>query len=153
MRKQPAIETDLNRTGRVQVLSISPLLEDHSALEAIVGHSKWRLFKARDLVSTVSMLKQHEINVVLCERDLLPGTWIDVMEHMNTMPNPPSLIVASRLADDRLWTEALTLGAWDVLAKPFRVAEVVRSIKSGWQYWHDQIAGRAAAAELVRAAG
>jgi hypothetical protein len=110
MRKQPAIETDLERNGRVTVLSISPLDEDHSSLRAIVGHSKWMLFKARDLVSTLAVLKQHEISVLLCERDLLPGTWKDVMEHVNAMPNSPSLIVASRLADDRLWAEVLTFG-------------------------------------------
>ena len=145
MRKQPGIEKYLATTGRVTVLCVSPLDEDHSSLQAIVGHSKWMLFKARDLVSALAVLKQHEISVLLCEQDLLPGTWIDVMDHVNTMPNAPSLIVASRLADDHLWCEALTLGAWDVLAKPFHLTEVVRSVKSAWQHWHDQTAMRSAA--------
>ena len=149
MRKQPAIERDLDTTGRVTVLSVSPLDEDHSSLQAIISHSKWMLFKARDLVSTLAKLKQHEIAVLLCERDLLPGTWIDVMEHVKAMPNAPSLIVASRLADDRLWCEALTLGAWDVLAKPFHLTEVIRSVRSGWQHWYDQIAIRAAAVTMI----
>jgi DNA-binding NarL/FixJ family response regulator len=61
-------------------------------------------------------LQQHEVGVVLCERDLVPGTWIDVLEHIKALTNAPSLIVASRHADDRLWAEALNLGAWDVLA-------------------------------------
>jgi hypothetical protein len=34
--------------------------------------------------------------------------------------------VTSRLADERLWAEALNLGAWDVLAKPFDADEVIR---------------------------
>jgi DNA-binding NtrC family response regulator len=138
MSKQSATERHL-KTGRVTVLFVSPLDEDHSSLEAIIGQSRWMLFKARDLVSTLAVLKQHEIAVLLCERDLLPGTWIDVMEHINTMPHAPSLIVASRLADDRLWAEALNLGAWDVLAKPFHLTEVIRSVRSAWQHWHDQI--------------
>ena len=52
------------------------------------------------------------------------------------MANPPSLIVASRLADDRLWADALTLGAFDVLAKPFERMEVVRSVSSAWLDWY-----------------
>jgi DNA-binding response OmpR family regulator len=32
------------------------------------------------------------------------------------------------LADDYLWSEALNLGAYDVLAKPFDVEEVVRTV-------------------------
>jgi FixJ family two-component response regulator len=74
----------------------------------------------------------------VCERDLLPGTWIDVLEHVKALPRAPSLIVASRLADDSLWAEALNLGAWDVLAKPFDRSEVIRSVKSGWQRWQDR---------------
>jgi hypothetical protein len=37
-----------------------------------------------------------------------------------------------------LWAEALNLGAWDVLAKPFDHIGVIRSVKSAWQRWHDQ---------------
>jgi FixJ family two-component response regulator len=52
------------------------------------------------------------------------------------MANAPSLIVTSRLADDRLWAEALNLGAYDVLAKPFERLELVRSVSSAWLHWY-----------------
>jgi DNA-binding response OmpR family regulator len=137
MKKQPAIEQYLDPTKKVTVLSVSPNDEDHSSLEKIIVHSKWRLFQARDLVSTLAVLKQQEITVLLCERDLSPGTWKDVLDTINTLPNSPSLIVSSRLADDRLWADALSLGAWDVLTKPFDRTEVIRSIRSAWQRWYD----------------
>jgi DNA-binding response OmpR family regulator len=43
-------------------------------------------------------------------------------------PNAPSLIVSSRLADEHLCAEALNLGAFDVLAKPFNKMDVIRSV-------------------------
>jgi len=89
------------------------------------------------------LLQHHEIAVILCERDLSQETWIDVLDHINALPNAPSLIVASRIADDRLWAEVLNLGAWGVLTKPFDRKEVIRSVKSGWQHWHDRIHVRA----------
>jgi DNA-binding response OmpR family regulator len=150
MRKQPGIAT--SPTGILTVLSVSPLDEDHLSLQAIIRHSTWMLFNARDLVSALALLQQHEITVVLCERDLLPGTWIDMLENIRHLPDPPSLIVASRLADERLWAEALNLGAWDVLAKPFDRSEVIRSMKSGWQHWHDQIQMRATAVKMMTVA-
>ena len=58
-----------------------------------------------------------EIGVVICERDLSPGSWVDMLKEGRLLPNAPSLIVTSRLADDKLWAEALNLGAYDVLAK------------------------------------
>jgi DNA-binding response OmpR family regulator len=120
-------------------------------LQAIIGHSKWKLFTASDLASAVSSLQEHEISVLLCERDLRPDTWIDVLENIRFLPNPPSMIVASRLADDHLWAEALNLGAWDVLAKPFDHIGVIRSVKSAWQRWHDQMHPHATAMTMSAA--
>ena len=144
MRKMSASERTptpfaTSPTGILTVLSVSPLDADHLSLQTIIGDSTWMiLYKARDLVSALVLLQRHDIAVVLCERDLWPGSYIDVLEYLNALPNAPSLVVASRLADERLWAEALNLGAWDVLAKPFDRNELVRSVKSAWQHWHDQ---------------
>jgi len=115
-------------TGILNILSVSPLDADHLSLKTIIGVSTWILYKARDLVSALVLLQQHDIAVVLCERYLWPGSYIDVLEYIYDQPNAPSLVVASRLADERLW--ALNLGAWDVLAKPFDRNELLRSVKS-----------------------
>jgi DNA-binding NtrC family response regulator len=150
MRKQPGIVG--SSTGALAVLSVSPIEEDHLSLQAIIRHSNWILFQARDLASALALLQQHEIGVVLLERDLLPGRWTEILEHIKSLLNAPSLIVASRLADDRLWAEALNLGAWDVLAKPFDRREVFRSVMSAWQHWQNQIQTPALAMKAMTAA-
>ena len=43
------------------------------------------------------------------------------------------MIVTSRLADERLWAEALNLGAYDVLAKPFDRTEAMRVVAAAWR--------------------
>lgn len=132
MKSQPGIGA--NRTECVTVLSVSPLEHDHASLQSIFGHSKWKLFSADRLLSAQSVLQEHDISVVLCERDLMPGTWLDLLGHIQDMSHCPSLIVTSRLADERLWSEALNLGAWEVLAKPFDRSEVIRTVKYAWQH-------------------
>jgi DNA-binding NtrC family response regulator len=134
MRKQPTVETNLTKT--VTVLSVSPLVEDHFSLQAIFNHSKWELHRAECLASAHAIMRRREIGVVICERDLSPGTWIDMLRQGELLPNAPSLIVTSRLADDRLWAEALNLGAYDVLAKPFERLELVRTVISAWLHWY-----------------
>jgi len=60
---------------------------------------------------------------------------MDVLEQLRLLPDPPFVVVTSRLADERLWAEALNRGAYDVLAKPFDGTEVIRTISSAWLHW------------------
>jgi DNA-binding NtrC family response regulator len=133
MKKQPKTETNPTRT--VTVLSVSPLAEDHSSLQAIFNHSKCELYRADCLASAQAVMSRREIGVVICECNLSPGTWVDMLEAARLSPKSPSLIVTSRLADDRLWAEALNLGAYDVLAKPFERMELIRSVSLAWLHW------------------
>ena len=146
MKKQPKTETNPTRT--VTVLSVSPLAEDHSSLQAIFNRSNCELHRADCLASAQAVMNRREIGVVICECNLSPGTWIDMLEAARLLPNSPSLIVTSRLADDRLWAEALNLGAYDVLAKPFERMELIRSVSLAWLHWFHEhaVASRALAA-------
>jgi DNA-binding NtrC family response regulator len=124
-----------NPTATLTILSVSPADVDHSSLEAIIADSPCVLMKAHDLVSALSLLQRHDIAVVVCERDLGLGRYVDVLEHLRALPHAPSLIVACKLADEHLWAEALNLGAYDVLAKPFDAAEVTRTLSLAWVHW------------------
>ena len=150
MKKPPATATTSTRT--VTVLSVSPLAEDHASLQAIFDHSKWELFRASSLTVANDTMNRREIGVVICERDLEPGSWADVLQERQRRPNAPSLIVASRLADEHLWAEALTAGAFDVLAKPFDRLEVVRSVSSAWLDWYHKHEAPARGFPAMRAA-
>jgi len=136
MRKPPAIET--TATEIVTVLAVSPTEEVHFSLQDIFNHSKWKLLRARSLASALAILRAQETPVVLCETDLLPGTWRDLLEEIIHAPNAPAVIVSSRLADDRLWAEALNLGAWDVLARPFVGSEVFHAVSAAWRHWRNR---------------
>jgi DNA-binding response OmpR family regulator len=137
MKEQPG--NNHIRNEILTVLSVSPSVEDHTSLQAIVGHSRWMLFNAYDVPSARTILQRRDIAVVLCEKDMPSGTWRDVVDYCRILPDSPAVIIASRLADDRLWSEALNVGAWDVLAKPFDRREVLRSVKSAWRHWYDQM--------------
>jgi DNA-binding NtrC family response regulator len=124
-----------NATATLTILSVSPIDVDHSSLAASVADSPCVLMRAHDLVSALSLLQQHDIGVVVCERDLGLERYVDVLERLSALPHAPSLIVASKLADEHLWAEALNLGAYDVLAKPFDATEVTRTLSLAWVHW------------------
>lgn len=83
-------------------------------------------------------LSRRRLPVVLCECQLPDGNSKDVLASLAPMLERPRLIVFSRHADDRLWTETLNLGGFDLLATPFREDELVFTIGSAWLDWEGE---------------
>jgi len=125
------------------ILSVSPKDEDHGALEQILqdvagvaqGRAAWLLTRARTLACARAAFQHTEYAAVLCERDLPPDSWKDLLETTQQLRSPPLVIVTSRHADEYLWAEALNLGAHDVLAKPYYASEVIRVIHLACLRW------------------
>ena|SRR5205807_5900592 len=135
--------TETSRGNIVTVLSIGSAMENQTVLRRIFNRSKWSLspnFKWRlntraTVDSALRVLRKGRIPVVLCEGGPQRDTWKEALDRLRLLPAPPALIVTSRLADDRLWAEALNLGAYDVLATPFDSTEVTRVVTSAWLHW------------------
>ena len=98
---------------------------------------RWRVCQAASYAEAIALISVHPIRVVIGIADEMDGTWRDLLAHGTSLRKPPHLIVASRYTDDRLWAEALNLGAYDVLAMPFRTAEVFQSVSLAWRNWKD----------------
>ena len=123
----------------VTVLSVSPFAEDHEALAGILHPYGWTLHRASTLGGATRFLWSQSISLVVGERDLPPHTWRDLLVEVGAIPETALVIVTSRHANDYLWAEALNLGAYGVLAKPFNAAEVRRTLsiaafKWGWKH-------------------
>jgi DNA-binding NtrC family response regulator len=120
----------------VPLLAVTPFESDHEALKRMLPASHWNLHSARTISSGMDQLnKLDPLPLVLCDSDVWPGSWRELLRHVLEISRPPQLVVASRFADEQLWAEALDLGAYDVLAKPFHAAEVERTLSSAWLRW------------------
>ena len=119
----------------VKVLLVSPFDEDHQHLSGILKHSNWQQFAARTQEECLNFLHENVTPVVICESDLPDGDWKEMLAHLNCMPCPPVLVVTSRMADDRLWSEVLNLGGYNVLAKPLNTTEVFHVVGVAWLAW------------------
>ncbi len=153
--------TETASDGTVKILSVSRSDADHAALCTILEHAipagewsyRWMVHPASGLGSAAGILAEQDVAIVISECNLFPDTWRTVLEYVSALPDPPLLIVASRLADERLWAEALNLGAWDVLAKPFDKQEVRRVLATAWQYWQDRRRLRAKQQQVLEIGG
>ena|SRR5882762_4937604 len=122
----------------IQVLALLPSEGDRQSLRAIFIHSNWRLQFAVTLNELRESLKSSQLGVVITDAYLSDCGWKAVLETADRMEGQPSVIVSSRLADDRLWAEVLNLGGFDVLVMPFEQGEVLRCVVLAWHAWQDR---------------
>jgi DNA-binding response OmpR family regulator len=113
------------------------------------SHGDLALQLRASVAAILKALRRDPITVVLCDRDLLGDAWKELLEQFACLSQPPCLIVTSRLADEYLWAEALNLGAYDVLARPFERAEVVRTVTLAHLHWQNQRAAHPQAARAI----
>ena len=145
-----------SKTANVTVFHVGPQDQDLRILADILSCNDWKMcpgtrwtLACTDYApATTAGFESEDVQIVLCERESQAGSWKDVLESVGRAPVPPMLIVASRTANEYLWAEALNLGAYDVLSKPYRPAEVVRVLSMAWLHWKSR---RASAAKLAQA--
>jgi DNA-binding response OmpR family regulator len=120
---------------KIYILLVSPYREDHSTIRNILHHDGWEISRCATVREATTHLQGNANSIVICERDLPDGCWKDVLHRINTLTNPPLLLVTSRQADENLWGEVLNLGGYDVLTKPFDCSEVTRVVGMAWRHW------------------
>jgi len=126
----PRFTLPIRQEQRNSALLISPFEQDHRILRSIFQEQGWSFFATRSLESALAGLQRSAASVIITERDLPAGNWKDVLDAMLCLPDAPLVVVTSLHADNYLWAEALNLGAYDVLAKPFDRTEVIRVCNS-----------------------
>jgi DNA-binding NtrC family response regulator len=121
----------------VAVLALLPSPDEQAGLRHIFRHSRWVLHLAGTLTDGRAILDEDSAGVVIAARRLPDASWKDVLQVVQGRSVPLPLIVAARVADERLWAEVLNLGAYDLLSTPFEPLEVRRSVSLAWRHWRD----------------
>lgn len=143
MKNQESVTARSSLPGGVNVaptlLIVGPV-EDDCGRDPVFDQFPSPAHRVRDCLEVALHLHMHSshVCVVVCERDLGDGDWKDVLEVTASLPNPPPVIVTSRLADEHLWAEVINLGGFDVLAKPLDKHEVSRVLNFAWEHWAAQ---------------
>ncbi len=126
------------------ILLVSPEPEDSAILRDILSSSAGGIESVPGWNQATSLLQNGAFGVVITERDLPDGSWLDVLSVIQALSQTPLLIVVSRLADDRLWAEVLNRCGFDVLLKPFVRDEVIRVVGHALRKWSEMAPKRPA---------
>lgn len=117
--------------NRVLVVSSAP--EDQAALGQLLASHSYPRYQASSVSEASDWLRRRSVRVVICDDELSDGHWQNLWEILRRMPVPPVFIVSAYLADERLWAEVLNMGAYDIITKPFRGAEIARVLAQAFR--------------------
>lgn len=70
------------------------------------------------------------VRVVLTDLCLPDGSWFDVLNRVGDLKPDAQVVVCARLADERLWSQVLEAGGFDVLVEPYEAPEVRRILSA-----------------------
>ena len=80
--------------------------------------------EARSLLQTCPPLEIVIVNVSLTD-----GNWCDIFRFVVESGIETSIVVTSRLANEKLWSEVLWRGAYDLLVEPYKREELRRVVE------------------------
>ena len=111
---------------RSRILFISGHLDDARRLSRMLHALPLAVEHVGSLQQARTLLRGKSYDVILTEAELPDGKWLDVLPLARETPHAVEVIVTDPQADARFWSEALNLGAYDLLAQPFYEPEVRR---------------------------
>jgi DNA-binding NtrC family response regulator len=110
----------------------------------MLEHSRWTLIEASTVEEAAATLRQSLAVVLICEAELPDGTWVELLNHAQSLSSPPPVIVTARYADDDLWMKVLNRGGYNVLGRPFSEREVFEMVSVAWRHRKERVRVRAA---------
>jgi DNA-binding NtrC family response regulator len=115
-------------THRFSVLIASSDPEHRKAFGSVLEQCGLDPVYATSVRSAVETLDRERMPLAFCEDDLSDGTFREVLAAARRAGRSVPVVIASRLGNTTEYVEAMSLGAFDFIAGPFRRAEVERIV-------------------------
>jgi DNA-binding NtrC family response regulator len=109
-----------------RILFVSGRRDDAREISQMLQPLRLTIDHAASLQQARAQLRKDDYHVLLTEAALPDGSWLDALHLARECPQDLQVIVTDPHADARLWSEALNLGAYDLIAQPFYEPEVRR---------------------------
>ena len=126
------------------VLIVDDLVSIHEMLEAVIQPTGFATSFATDGEKALVRYKAEKFDLVLADIDMKPMDGITLLKQLKVYDPNAVVIIMTAYASTESAVQALKFGAFDYLQKPFRVDELIATLRRGIEFRKFQ-AERAAA--------
>lgn len=116
------------------ILIVDDLISIHEMLEAVIQPTGYATSFATDGEKALARYKGEKFDLVLADIDMKPMDGITLLKHLKQFDPGCVVIIMTAYASTESAIQALKFGAFDYLQKPFRVDELIRTLKRGIEF-------------------
>ncbi len=116
------------------VLIVDDLLSIHEMLEAVIQPTGFSTSFATDGEKALARYKGEKFDLVLADIDMKPMDGITLLKQLKLYEPTAVVIIMTAYASTESAVQALKFGAFDYLQKPFRVDELIATLRRGIEF-------------------
>jgi DNA-binding NtrC family response regulator len=116
------------------VLIVDDLISIHEMLEAVIQPTGFATAFATDGEKALARYKGEKFDMVLADIDMKPMDGITLLKHLKQYDPNSVTIIMTAYASTESAVQALKFGAFDYLQKPFRVDELIATLRRGLEF-------------------
>ena len=116
------------------VLIVDDLLSIHEMLDAVIQPTGFTTSFATNGENAIARYKAEKFDLVLADIDMKPMDGISLLKQLKAYDPGCVLIIMTAYASTESAIQALKHGAFDYLQKPFRVDELISTLKRGIEF-------------------
>lgn len=131
------------------VLIVDDLLSIHEMLDAVIQPTGYTTAFATDGEKALTRYKQDKFDLVLADIDMKPMDGITLLRKLKDYDPNCVVLIMTAYASTESAVQALKYGAFDYLQKPFRVDELISTLKRAMEFRELNESQHAAAAPAV----
>ncbi|HEX3161705.1 MAG TPA: sigma-54 dependent transcriptional regulator [Pseudolabrys sp.] len=129
------------------ILIVDDLISIHEMLEAVIQPTGHKMAFATDGEKALALYKAEKYDLVLCDVDMRPMDGIALLKQLKQYDPGVVVIIMTAYASTESAIQALKFGAFDYLKKPFKVDELMQTLRRSVEF-RQAIVEREAAAAL-----
>ena len=120
------------------VLIVYDLISIHEMLEAVIQPTGFRTVFATDGEKALVRYKAEKFDLVLADIDMKPMDGITLLKQLKLYDPNAVVIIMTAYASTESAVQALKFGAFDYMQKPFRVDQLIATLKRGSEFKQSQ---------------
>ncbi len=116
------------------ILIVDDLISIHEMLEAVIQPTGYTTAFATDGEKALIRYKAESFDLVLADIDMKPMDGITLLKQLKQYNPSAVVVIMTAYASTESAIQALKYGAFDYLQKPFRVDELIKTLKRGIEF-------------------